>query len=218
MRAPLSRRRILLKAMAAGMAVALPGEAGARVLRLPTELASDVLRLPGRIAFGDARGDVTLVEFFDYNCAFCKRSAADIRPLLAAEPRLRYLLVNYAVLGAPSIEAARVALAFAMQRTPGGYLPLHEALFKLRGRVDAARAVAAAVERGADRARLIQDADSASVTEALTMSARLGDDLGLVATPAFVAGREAVVGYLDIPQKRKAVANIRRCESIGCRS
>jgi protein-disulfide isomerase len=188
----------------------------ARVLKLPTELAADVLRLPGRITLGDPRGDVTLAEFFDYNCPYCKRAAADIRPLLAAEPKLRYVLVNYAVLGPASIEASRVALAFSMQRTTGGYQALHDRLFQLRGRVDAARSVAAAVELGADRAKLIQDADSQRVTDALLKSARIGEELGLVATPAFVAGREAVVGYLDIEQKRKAVANIRKCETIGC--
>jgi protein-disulfide isomerase len=186
------------------------------VLRLPTELASQALQLPGRIALGDPRGDVTLVEFFDYNCPFCKNAAADIRPLLRAEPKLSYVLVNYAVLGAPSIEASRVALAFSMQRTPGGYLALHERLFQLRGRVDAARAVALAVELGADRAKLIADADGDRVTDALVRSNRLGEELGLIATPSFVAGREAVVGYLDIAQKRKAIANLRRCESLGC--
>jgi protein-disulfide isomerase len=209
-------RRVLIRSVP-GVALGLAASpAVAEVLRLPTELAGDALRLPGRITLGDARGDVTLIEFFDYNCGFCKRSAADIRPLLAAEPRLRYVLVNYAVLGAPSIEAARVALAFSMQRTQGGYLGLHEALFKLRGRVDAARAVALAVDQGAERQRLIADADSQRVTDALVQSARLGETLGLVATPAFVAGREAVVGYLDIPQKRRAIGNIRRCEGVSC--
>jgi protein-disulfide isomerase len=210
---PPSRRYVIA---GAGALILAPRPADADVLRLPTELAAQVLRLPGRITLGDAAGDVTLVEFFDYNCGFCKRAAADIRPLLRAEPKLRYVLVNYAVLGAPSIEASRVALAFSMQRVAGGYLGLHEKLFQLRGRVDAARAVAAAVELGADRTKLITDADSDQVTDALMRAARTGDDLGLVATPSFVAGREAVVGYLDIPQKRKAIANLRRCESLGC--
>jgi protein-disulfide isomerase len=208
-----SRRSLLA---GAGAALLAPGAASARVLRLPSELAVQALQLPGRIPLGDPNGDVTLVEFFDYNCGFCKQSAADIRPLLRAEPKLRYVLVNYAVLGAPSIEASRVALAFSLQRVAGGYLGLHEKLFQLRGRVDAARAVALAVELGADRTRLVADADSDRVTDALVRSARLGEDLGLIATPSFVAGREAVVGYLDVPQKRKAIGNLRRCESLGC--
>jgi protein-disulfide isomerase len=201
---------------AGGVAALLTTPASSRVLRLPAELAAEAMRLPGRIELGSSRGDVTLVEFFDYNCPFCKRTAAEIRPLLAQAPRLRYVLVNYAVLGAASIEASRVALAFSMQRLPGGYLPLHEALFKLRGQANAARAVALAVELGAQRERLIADADGERVTNALLDAGKLGDSLGLIATPSFVAGREAVVGYLDVPQKLRAIANLRRCEQVSC--
>ncbi len=208
----LSRRGLL----AIGAALLAPREASAEVLRLPVELVSEILTLPGRITLGNARGDVTIIEFFDYNCPFCKRSAADIRPLLAAESGLRYVLVNYAILGEASIEASRVALGASMQRTKGGYLALHEALFRIRGRVDALRALAAAVELGAERDRLIRDADSDRVTDALMKAARLGENLGLGATPAFVAGREGVVGYLDLPSKRRAIANLRRCEAVAC--
>ncbi len=208
----LSRRGLL----AAGAALLVPRAASAEVLRLPVELVSEILTLPGRITLGNARGDVTLIEFFDYNCPFCKRSAADIRPLIAAEPGLRYVLVNYAILSDASIEASRVALGASMQRTQGGYLALHEALFKIRGRVDAVRSLTAAVELGANRERLIQDADSDRVTDALTRATRLGENLGLSATPAFVAGREGVVGYVDLPSKRRAIANLRHCESVAC--
>jgi protein-disulfide isomerase len=193
-----------------------PTTAQARVLRLPSELANDVFTLPGRIVLGNPKGDATLVEFFDYNCGFCKRSAAEIRPLLAADRQLRYLLINYAILGEASIEASRVALGFSMQKTPGGYLALHEALFKLRGRVDAGRAVTLATELGASRDKLITDADSDRVTDALVKASQLGENLGLTATPSFVAGREAVVGYVDLPAKQKAIANLRRCEALAC--
>jgi len=207
----LSRRSLL-----AGAAALAPAGAFASVIRLPPGSAAAILALPGRVTLGDPRGDATLIEFFDYNCPFCKRSAADIRPLLAAEPRLRYVLVNYAILSEASIEASRVALGFAMQRTQGGYLALHEALFRLRGRVEAVRAVATAVELGANRAKLIADADGDLVTDALSRASRLGESLGLAATPAFVAGREAVVGYVDLPGKRRAIANLRRCEGTAC--
>jgi protein-disulfide isomerase len=208
----LSRRFLL----AGGAAALLPASASAKVLRLPVELVSEILTLPGRITLGAARPAVTMIEFFDYNCPYCKRSAADIRPLLSAERDLRYVLVNYAVLSEASIEASRVALAASMQPIAGGYLALHEALFRLRGRVDAVRSVAAAVEAGAERGKLIADADSDRVTDALTRAARLGEDLGLAATPSFVAGREGVVGYVDLAGKRKAIANLRRCEAVAC--
>jgi protein-disulfide isomerase len=209
-------RRFLLAGSGALAAVGLTREAAARVLRLPSELASEVLTLPGRIILGNPRGDATMIEFFDYNCPYCKRTAQEIKPLLSADKGLRYVLINYAILGEASIEASRVALAHSMQKTQGGYLALHEALFKLRGRVDAGRAVTAAVELGANRAKLIADADSDKVTDALVLASRLGENLGLTATPSFVAGREAVVGYVDLAGKQKALANLRRCEALSC--
>ena len=208
----LSRRALI----AAGGALLAPGGARAEVVRLPVELVSEILTLPGRVTLGNPRGDVTLIEFFDYNCPYCKRTAAEIRPLLLAEPGLRYVLVNYAILGEASIEASRVALGASMQSIKGGYLALHESLFRLRGRVDAIRSLAVALELGAKRDKLIVDADSDRVTDALTRASRLGENLGLSATPAFVAGREGVVGYVDLPGKRRAIASLRRCEAIAC--
>jgi protein-disulfide isomerase len=209
-------RRFLLAGSGALAAVGLPQQTAARVLRLPSELASEVLTLPGRIILGNPRGDATMIEFFDYNCPYCKRTAQEIKPLLGADKGLRYVLINYAILGEASIEASRVALAHSLQKTQGGYLALHEALFKLRGRVDAGRAVTTAVELGAMREKLITDADSDKVTDALVLASRLGENLGLTATPSFVAGREAVVGYVDLAGKQKALANLRRCEALSC--
>ncbi len=209
-------RRFLLAGSGALAVTGLTREAAARVLHLPSELASEVLTLPGRIILGNPRGDATMIEFFDYNCPYCKRTAAEIKPLLSADKGLRYVLINYAILGEASIEASRVALGHSMQKTPGGYLALHEALFRLRGRVDAGRAVTTAVELGANREKLIKDADSDKVTDALVLASRLGENLGLTATPSFVAGREAVVGYVDLAGKQKALANLRRCEALSC--
>jgi protein-disulfide isomerase len=211
-----THRRALLAAGAGAVLGLATGPAAARAFRVPVELASRALELPGRITLGDRDGDVTLVEFFDYNCSFCRQSAADIRPLLAGDRSLRYVLVNYAVLGEASVEAARVALGFSMQKTPGGYFALHERLFRLRGRVDALRALGEAVALGADRDRLIRDADSRAVTDALVRSVDLGENLGLVATPAFLAGNEAVVGYVDLAAKRRAIRNLRKCEQTDC--
>jgi protein-disulfide isomerase len=209
-------RRFTLAGSSALALSAFIGEANARVLRLPTEISNEIFSLPGRIVLGNPKGDATMVEFFDYNCGFCKNASRDIRPLLASDPGLRYILINYAVLGEASIEASRVALASTMQKTTGGYLALHEAFFRLRGRVDARRALDVAIELGAQSNKLITDADSDRVTQALVRASRLGESLGLTATPSFVAGREAVVGYVDLAGKQKAIANLRRCEALAC--
>lgn len=196
--------------LAASRAVALPEPD-----TVASELANATLELDGRIVLGNRRGDVILVEFFDYNCPFCRQSARDVRPLLAGDRELQYVLVNYAVLGPPSIEATRVALAFSMQK-PTGYLPLHEALFAARGTVGAERAVAAAESLGAERRRLIRDADSDRVTAAMNAMLRLGEALGLDATPSYVIGTEALQGFVSLAEKRQILADFRRCERVSC--
>ena len=207
--------RRLFIASSASIAL-VPQAAQARVLRLPSEIVNEIGNLPGRVVVGSTRPDATLIEFFDYNCGYCKRSAAEIRPLISADKNLRYILINYAILGAPSIEASRVALAASMQKIDGGYLALHEKLFALRGRVEATRALQVAEELGVKREKMIEDADSDLVTKALMTASRLGNDLGLAATPSFIGGREGVIGYLDLAQKRRAIANLRKCEGLGC--
>jgi protein-disulfide isomerase len=209
-------RRLLLTASATTAMTLLAGKVDARVLRLATEVSNEIFNLQGRVVLGNLKGDATMIEFFDYNCGFCKNSAREVRPLLAADPELRYILINYAILSEASIEASRVALACSMQKTRGGYLALHEELFKLRGRVGAQRAIDVAVGMGADSKKLIVDADSDRVTDALVKASRLGENLGLTATPSFVAGREAVIGYVDLAGKKKAIANLRRCEAMSC--
>jgi protein-disulfide isomerase len=207
-------RRLLIAS--AATAVLLPHAAQARVLRLPSELVNEIGNLPGRVVLGSARPDATLIEFFDYNCGYCKRSAAEVRPLISSDTNLRYILINYAILGAPSIEASRVAMAASMQKIDGGYLALHEKLFALRGRVEATRALQVAESLGVKRDKMIEDADSDRVTKALVAASQLGENLGLGATPSFIGGREGVVGYLDMPAKRRAIANLRKCEGLGC--
>jgi protein-disulfide isomerase len=213
-------RRMVLSAASALLSSSLAGPSRAAELpepvRLPSELANAVLDLEGRIALGRADADVTLIELFDYNCAFCRQSARDIRPLLAADKGLRIVLVNYAVLGELSIEASRLALAASRQKLRGGYLSVHETLFAVRGVVGAGRALRALTELGADRERLIRDADSDAVTAALINATRLGDSMGIAATPAYIIGNEAFTGVLTMAQKQAVIANFRRCERAVC--
>jgi protein-disulfide isomerase len=143
---------------------------------------------------GDPTGDVTLVEFFDYNCAYCKRALADTMALLQEDPKLKIVLKDWPVLGPASTEAARVAVAVRMQDPAGSrYFGFHRRLLSERGRIDQARALAVAQELGFDPARLEQDMNSRGVRETLDESARLARALTLTVTPSYVVG-ETVVG------------------------
>ncbi|MDJ1158768.1 thioredoxin domain-containing protein [Chelatococcus sp. SYSU_G07232] len=184
--------------------------------RVPSELANEASELPGRVRLGARTPNVTIYEFFDYNCPWCRKSCQDARALIEGEADLAYVLVNFAVLGAPSIEAARIALAYARQTDGKGYFALHEKLFSLKGTVNGQRAYDAARALGADGDRLLKDADSDVVTAAMKAAVNLGNNLGFTATPTYLVLTEAYHGYLPLADKRRIVANVRGCEAVVC--
>ena len=128
---------------------------------------------------------------------------------LKAEPELSYVLVNFAVLSPQSVAATRAALAYLQLYGPERYLPLHLALFSLRGTVDGERALAEAEKLGGDRRRMTELADSTKTTGWMKDAFATGNDLGLVATPSFLIGTEAYIGGMSLEQKREAIARAR---------
>jgi protein-disulfide isomerase len=207
-------RRALLGSLASLPLAGRPAGAN-EFYPVPVELIADLDRLQGSVRLGAAQPDITLYEFFDYNCGFCRRTARDIRPLLEANRDLAIVLVNYAVLGIPSIGATRVALAFSRQRAER-YLAFHEQLFQQRGVIGAEQAIAVAQRNGAERARLLADADSDPVTAAMRAASQLGQQLGFVATPSYLVGRDGFAGFLDRAAKQAAIDAFRRCERAAC--
>lgn len=188
---------------------------GAEFFPLPVELLSGLETLQGTITLGNRNADIVLHEFFDYNCGYCKQTVKDIRPLLAKNRDLAVVLVNYAVLGIPSIGATRVALAFSRQKADH-YLAFHEALFARRGTIDADQAIDVALKHGANRAKLVDDADSDAVTEAMKAAAKLGDQFGFKATPSYLVGRDGFSGFLTRAEKQAAIDAFRKCERASC--
>src|ERR1700704_2809981 len=133
-----------------------------------------------QVTVGNAQGDVTLVEFFDYNCGYCKRALLDLTQIMKGDPKLRVVLKEFPVLGPGSVEAAQVAAAVRMQdRTGKKYLEFHQKLLGGRGQADRARALAVAKEVGLDMARLEKDMASEEVRVSLEESMQLADKLGL---------------------------------------
>lgn len=214
------QRRSFILGAGAGVAALAPFLARAQAGRpplqpLPIELVQLIDQVPGRVTLGNPKGDARLVEFFDYNCLYCRRSARELRALLSADRDLSYVLVNYAVLGAPSVEATRIALAFSRQKADR-YLEFHETLFSKRGTVGLDHALETALALGADKTQLIEDADSDAVTNAMIAAVRLGEAFGFQATPSYVVGTEGLQGYFDATAKRIVVANLRACEKAFC--
>lgn len=163
-----------------------------------------------QINLGNPKGDVTMVEFFDYNCGFCKRALDDMLTMIKSDPNLRVVLKEFPVLGRPSVEAAQVAIAVGMQDKSGKkYLEFHQKLLTGRGTVDKARALVVAKETGHDMARLEKDMASPEVRATLEESFKLAETLGLNGTPSYVIGNEAVIGAVGLAALKEKVNNAR---------
>ncbi len=171
---------------------------------------------PHHSVVGNPSGDVTLVEFFDYNCGFCKRSMEDVIQMKKADPGLRVVLKDFPVLGPDSVEASQVALAVRQQLKGEKYFEFHTRLMSSKGRVGKERAIAVAKELGVDTARLARDVEAPEVRAAIEETVRLGDRLGLTGTPSFVIGDEVVSGAVGIEPLKTLVASVRQCGKATC--
>jgi protein-disulfide isomerase len=154
---------------------------------------------PRHVVLGNPQGDVTFVEFFDYNCGYCKKAMTDMVELMAKDPKLKVVLKEFPVLGQGSQEAAQVAVAVRMQDKSGKkYLEFHQKLLTGRGQADKTRAMAVAKEIGLDMARLEKDLKSDEVTASINESMKLAEALGLNGTPSYVIGNDVVVGAVGL--------------------
>jgi len=178
--------------------------------------ADALFNSPRHVVVGNPKGDVTFVEFFDYNCGYCKRALEDMNALMKADPKLRVVLKEFPVLGPASMDAARVGVAVRMQdKTGKKYLEFHQKLLTGRGQVDKARALAAAKEVGMDVARIERDLGSDEVRASIEESFKLAEKLGLNGTPSYVIGGDVVVGAVGLATLREKI-NGARCGKATC--
>jgi protein-disulfide isomerase len=181
------------------------------------EYSTAIFASPRQVTLGNPQGDVTLVEFFDYNCGYCKRAMSDMLELLKDDSKLKFVLKEFPVLGEGSVQAAQVAAAVRMQDKSGGkkYLEFHQKLLGGRGQADKARALAVAKEVGFDLDRIEKDIASDEVKAQLEESFKLAHALALTGTPSYVVGSDVVVGAVGLNALREKV-NTARCGKAAC--
>ncbi len=173
--------------------------------------AQDLFNSPHQVTLGDPHGDVTLVEFFDYNCGYCKRAAADTEALLAADPHVRLVLKEFPVLGPRSVDAAQVAVAARMQDAKGDkYFAFHRQLLGYHGLPTQDAALAAARDSGFDMERLQRDMTSAEVATTLKENMALATALHITGTPSYVAGDKVFVGAIGLEALKAQIALLRQ--------
>src|SRR5882757_4061039 len=178
--------------------------------------AEAIFNSPRGVTLGNKDGDVTFVEFFDYNCGYCKRAMADMLDLMKTDPKLKVVLKEFPVLSQGSVEAAQVAVAVRMQDPSGKkYLDFHQKLLGGRGAADKARAMAAAKEAGLDMARLEKDLSSQEVRATLEENMKLAEAMGMNGTPSYVIGKQIVIGAVGVENLKEKISTA-RCGKATC--
>jgi protein-disulfide isomerase len=152
---------------------------------------------PNAPVLGNLNGDVTVVEFFDYNCPYCRRVKPHIETLLEADPNVRLVYREWPILGDGSIFAARAALA---SREQGKYEEFHWALMAMQGRAGEASVIRVAEDVGLDIATLRRDMQAPEVDAHIAGSMELSRALGFNGTPSFVIGDALVPGVIEAEQ------------------
>src|SRR6202023_3884000 len=165
---------------------------------------------------GDPEGKITLIEFFDYNCGYCKRALSDLARLMKDNPDLRVVLRDFPILSPGSVEAAKIANAFLRQFQGEKFWEFHQKLLGSRGPVGKRDALAVAKDLGADMEKLAKDAAAPGITAGIDESDRLAKSLQVTGTPTYVIGDEVVVGAVGYDELQAKVANIKKCGKAIC--
>jgi protein-disulfide isomerase len=178
--------------------------------------AKAIFDSPRGVTVGNKDGDVAFVEFFDYNCGYCKRAMTDMLELMKADPKLKVVLKEFPVLGPGSVEAAQIAVAVRMQDPSGKkYLDFHQKLLGSKGQADKARAMAAAKDAGADMAKLEKDLASPEVRATLEENFKLAEAMGMNGTPSYVIGKQVVIGAVGVDNLKEKIG-VARCGKATC--
>lgn len=174
---------------------------------MPAELRKVLEQNPALPVLGNPKGDITLTEFFDYNCPYCRTNMADVQRLIADDPKLRVVFREWPVFGEGSMFAAKAALASLQQ---GKYWPFHEALMTMKGRAEEATVLRAARQAGLDVDRLRVDMEKREILDQIYETMDLADTMMLTGTPTFIAGHEASFGKLNLADLKQLVATARK--------
>jgi protein-disulfide isomerase len=161
---------------------------------------------PNAVVLGNPDGDITIVEFFDYNCGYCRRVFPAVKALIASDDNIRVVMREWPILGEESVFAARASLA---SRNQGQYEAFHNALMGQQGRASQATVLSIADDLGMDIDQLRADMEAPEIDAHFAASQQLTQALGLNGTPAFVFEDQLVPGAIELEQMKELVAQIR---------
>ncbi len=185
-------------------------------LKITADKNSPLYTSANNVVVGNPKGDVTLVEFFDYNCGYCKKAVPDMQKLIENDKNVRIILRDMPILSAGSLEASKVALAVKAQFTPEKFWDFHTKLMLTRGAIAEAQALAVAKDAGADMDKLSKDLKAANITMILEENSKMSDALNITGTPTYVLGSDIMIGAADYADLKMRVESIRKCGKSTC--
>lgn len=162
-----------------------------RLKAFMAENAKSIYRAPNAAVAGNPDGDITVVEFFDYNCGYCKRGMPELQKLIENDKRVRVVFKELPILSKGSEEAARAALAAKLQ---GKYWEFHQAMMSAKGQANEASSLKAAEALGLDVAKLKADMKGSVVNDELDQMKALAKKMGISGTPHFLVGDKSIPG------------------------
>jgi protein-disulfide isomerase len=183
---------------------------------LSPDLARRMIALAGQVPVGNATGDVTLYQFYDLNCPFCREAAADVDAILSADKKLKLVFVPYAVLSIQSVQGALIEIAVAKMLKPEHFVEFHRRIYAQRGLIDGPRTLAAAKELGLDPQKVAAEGNTEATLNVLRTTATFGTDAKLIATPAYVIGNVVILGHPGRKALAKTIASMRQCSKVVC--
>lgn len=187
--------------------------AGERAIHAVAANSAVLRHDPATPVGGNPDGDVTIVEFFDYACPYCRNAHPVLAQLVEDDPNIRIVYKEFPVLGEASVSAARVGIAVHLL-APDRYLAYHAAMFQTRGRLSLQTAIQTATEVGVDRTRLLEVVESDEVGQLINKNVQLAQAIGVNGTPGFLIGDAVVPGLIQVEQFKQLIAQAReKCAS-----
>lgn len=194
----------------------LVGDDGQRVPNHAVKLPGQIEKMPGVVIAANPNGKTALIEFYDLNCPFCRIASVDIEDMVSTDGDLKLILVPYPVLGPASVAASQVELALAQLATPQQFYAYHHKVYAQRGTITGLRAFQLARESGFDGRSLDTISNSDDVAQTIKDHIALGKSLGISATPGFIIGGVAVLGYPGRHALEAVIDAVRSCSRITC--
>ena len=158
---------------------------------------------------GNPNGDITIVEFMDYRCGYCRKAKADVEELVKSDGNIRFVLKEFPILGDDSILSSRFAIAVLQLHGPDAYKAAHDGLYTLRGPADGATLTRLAADLGLDPAPILARMNADDVTKVIATNRALADAMALSGTPAFAINKTLLRGYVPLEGMRAIVADER---------